>query len=177
MLTSAASFDPSTSRTWCTGWSSPWNWSTAIELPEAGSYRVFADFKRGGRNHTLASDLAVEGPFGSLALPEPANTARIGGGYEVTLQGGAPRAGRETKLAFTVTRSGKRVAVQDYLGAKGHLVALREGDLAYLHVHPEEDGLRFETEFPTPGNYRLFLQFVTDDGRLHTAAFTQEVGR
>lgn len=26
--------------------------------------------------------------------------------------------------------------LQPYLGAYGHLVALRQGDLAYLHVHP-----------------------------------------
>jgi hypothetical protein len=31
--------------------------------------------------------------------------------------------------------------------------------------------------FPTAGSYRLFLQFKTTDGRLHTAAFTQEVTR
>ena len=31
-------------------------------------------------------------------------------------------------------------------------------------------------EFPTAGSYRLFLQFKTD-GRVHTAAFTQEVSR
>ena len=30
--------------------------------------------------------------------------------------------------------------------------------------------------FPTAGRYRLFLQFQVD-GRVHTAAFTQEVGR
>ena len=69
------------------------------------------------------------------------------------------------------------VAVEPYLGARGHLVALREGDLAFLHVHPDADALRFGAQFPTAGNYRLFLQFKTDDGRLHTAAFTQEVSR
>ena len=64
---------------------------------------------------------------------------------------GASRAGTESELAFDVTRDGEPVAVEDYLGAKGHLVALREGDLAYLHVHPDEDRLRFMAEFPTPG--------------------------
>ena len=58
-------------------------------------------------------------------------------------------------------------------------MALREGDLAYLHVHPTEDGddaVSFMTEFPSAGRYRLFLQFK-HDGRVHTAAFTQEVAR
>ena len=151
-------------------------WVAPIEVDQAGSYRVFADFKRGGRNYTLASDVAVDGPFGAITLPDPGNFARIGGGFEVTMRGGTPRAGRETELGFDVTRGGKRVAVEDYLGAKGHLVALRQGDLAYLHVHPVENSLRFETKFPTPGNYRLFVQFKAD-GRVHTAAFTQRVVR
>ena len=57
-------------------------------------------------------------------------------------------------------------------------MALREGDLAYLHVHPEGHGeaVRFMTEFPSEGRYRLYLQFK-HEGRVHTAEFTQEVGR
>ena len=45
--------------------------------------------------------------------------------------------------------------LQPYLGADGHLVALREGDLAFLHVHPEEGAepgqIRFAAEFPSAG--------------------------
>ena len=36
-------------------------WSTPVTIDEAGSYRVFADFKRRGENRTLAADLAVDG--------------------------------------------------------------------------------------------------------------------
>jgi hypothetical protein len=77
-------------------------------------------------------------------------------------------------MAATATPT-EHVEVQDYLGAKGHLVALREGDLAYLHTHPSGDAIRFETEFPTPARYRLFLQFK-HDGKVHTAAFTRRAG-
>ena len=79
--------------------------------------------------------------------------------------------------AFEVTRGGEPVEVEDYLGAKGHLVALREGDLAYLHTHPaggEAEIASFETEFPTAARYRLFLQFK-HEGEVHTAAFTRRV--
>ena len=34
--------------------------------------------------------------------------------------------------------------------------------------------MTFETEFPSAGRYRLFLQFK-DAGRVHTASFTREV--
>ena len=45
-------------------------------------------------------------------------------------------------------------AVEPYLGARGHLVALRSSDLAYLHVHPTQTAARpgqvaFATRFPS----------------------------
>jgi hypothetical protein len=151
-------------------------WSVPLTLREPGAYRVFADFSVGGEPSTLAADLAVDGPVRSRPLPAPTASAEVDG-LRVRLTEGAARAGAEAELGFSVTRGGRPVALRDYLGAKGHLVALREGDLAFLHVHPDADRLRFAAAFPTPGAYRLFLQFETGEGRLHTAAFTQEVGR
>jgi len=151
-------------------------WSVPVTLPDAGSYRVFADFSVDEEPYTLADDLTVDGSVRSQALPAPARSVDVDG-LRVTLTEGATEAGAESELAFTVTRNGTPVAIQDYLGAKGHLVALRQGDLAFLHVHPDEDSLKFMATFPTAGSYRLFLQFKTGDGRLHTAAFTQEVSR
>ena len=89
--------------------------------------------------------------------------------------------GESSPLTLTVTRRGEPVTdLQPYLGAYGHLVALREGDLAYLHVHPEEpDGpaagpeIPFLAEVPSVGRYRLFLDF-RHDGVVRTAAFTLE---
>jgi len=151
-------------------------WSVPVTLPEAGSYRVFADFSVDEESYTLADDLTVDGPVRSRTLPTPVRSLDVDG-LRVTLTEGAAEAGAESELAFTVTRDGTPVAIQDYLGAKGHLVALRQGDLAFLHVHPDEHSLKFMATFPTAGSYRLFLQFKTGDGRLHTAAFTQEVTR
>ena len=148
-------------------------WSVAVTLPDAGSYRVFADFSVDGRPHTLADDLTVDGAVRSQELPAPADGVDVDG-LRVTQTKGASRAGAESELAFDVTRDGEPVAVEQYLGAKGHLVALRQGDLAFLHVHPDERSLKFMATFPTAGRYRLFLQFQTA-GRVHTAGFTQEV--
>ncbi len=153
-------------------------WRTPLRIREAGSYRVFADFKREGEARTLAADVAVDGPIEWQDLPAAADSARTPDGYEVRMEGGSG-AGREADLRFTVTRAGKPVPVEQYLGAGGHLVALREGDLAYLHVHPAghdegSDPVAFATQFPTAGRYRLFLQFK-HEGEVHTAAFTHEV--
>jgi hypothetical protein len=95
----------------------------------------------------------------------------------VQLQAADAHRGEEATLRFSVTRDGRPVQLQPYLGAGGHLVALREGDLAFLHVHPDEaDGnnVSFAATFPTAGRYRLFLQYQVD-GRVQTAEFTQEV--
>ena len=176
-------------------------WSTDLKVDEAGSYRVFADFKRRGENHTLAADVAVDGPLDSRPMAPVRTTADAGDGYRVSLAGQDSRAGEEAEMGFTVSRGGEEIAVDDYLGAKGHLVALREGDLAYLHVHPAEAGdgsegehgnmdeeaahsqaaagsepISFMTEFPSDGRYGLFLQFK-HEGKVRTAAFTREVAR
>ena len=148
-------------------------WSAPLRLPDAGSYRVFADFAHEGRLTTLAADVRVDGAADLKALPAPQPVATSDGGYDVRLAAGVARPGRESTLRFTVTRGGRPVAVQPYLGASGHLVALREGDLAFLHVHPVEHGA-FQATFPTVGRYRLFLQFRVAD-RVQTVAFTQEV--
>jgi hypothetical protein len=154
------------------------SWSVPLRFARPGVYRVFADFQaHGGGKTTLGTDVFVAGDFQPRALPAPASHVSVDG-LDVALKG-APRAGREGDLAFTVSRGGKPVAVQPYLGADGHLVALRAGDLAYLHVHPggkpgSGGPITFMTDYPSAGRYRLFLQF-RDNNKIHTAAFTQEV--
>ena len=135
-------------------------WTTPLRLPVNGSYRVFADFTTGGERRTLGVDLA--GFDGPTLAPEPRSR------YDVSL------AQRGERLAFTVRDGGNPVRVERYLGAGGHLVVLREGDLAYIHAHAEENELAFDVPFPGPGRYRLYLQFKVG-GSVHTAQLTRVV--
>ncbi len=149
-------------------------WSTPLRLGEPGAHRIYADFETGGESLTLGADLFAPGDFEPRQLPAPATVARVDG-YDVTLDE------EDDVASFTVRRDGERVTdIQPYLGARGHLVVLREGDLAYLHVHPEESeddsSIAFGAELPSAGRYRMFLQFRHDD-RIHTVAFTREVTR
>jgi hypothetical protein len=149
-------------------------WTTNVRLRDAGSYRLFADFSHDGEARTLATDLRVDGRADLEPLPAQRATAVSDGGYDVRLDAGDARPGEEAELRFTITKDGAPVQTEPYLGAGGHLVALREGDLAFLHVHPGGDGPTFAATFPTEGRYRLFLQFK-HEGRVQTVAFTQEV--
>ena len=121
-------------------------WATDVDLTP-GSWRVFADFvPAGGDGLTLGADLAVAGDVGP---PEqaPDDTVAEVDGYTVTVSGDLA-AGESADLTVEVLRDGEPVTdVQPYLGAYGHLVALREGDLAYLHVHPEDSGPGPEVPF------------------------------
>ncbi|GAA5057305.1 hypothetical protein [Streptomyces similanensis] len=162
-------------------------WSTPVDLPAAGPYRVFTDFTpaaEGATNLTLGADLAASGAYKAPVLPEPAATATTDG-YTVTLNGDL-RPGKASKLALSVSRDGRPVTdLEPYLGAYGHLVALRSGDLAYLHVHPNgepgdgttEPGpdVSFTATAPSDGTYRLFLDFQ-HNGTVRTAAFTVRTG-
>ncbi len=146
-------------------------WSTSLTLDDPGAYRVFADFVVDGDKHTVGTDLFVPGDFQPVPLPTAHSVADAGDGYEVELLGDVV-ASEGSTIEFIVRHGGQVVTdLPDYLGAKGHLVALRDGDLAYLHVHADEDQLMFEAEFPSAGSYRLFLQFEAG-GVVRTAAFT-----
>ena len=157
-------------------------WSIPLTVPFAGVYKAFASFQPTEEPMavpmTLAVDLMASGDFQPEPLPAPAASSSVDG-FGVDLDGQPSVGGSE--LTFTVTRSGTPVTdLQPYLGAYGHLVALRVGDLAYVHVHPEQtanDGdvtsgrISFHVPLPTASHYRLFLDFKVDKV-VHTAEFT-----
>jgi hypothetical protein len=160
-------------------------WRVPLAL-DPGAWRLFADFVPSdlGEKLTLGADLAVPGEYAPAPLPAESRTAEVDG-FTVVLTGGL-EPGRESELTLSVSRDGRPVTdLEPYLGAYGHLVVLRDGDLAYLHAHPleEPDGaaappgpdVRFATTAPSAGTYRLFLDFK-HDGAVRTAAFTVSAG-
>lgn len=153
-------------------------WSTDLDLTP-GAWRLLADFApAGGEGLTLGTDLLVGGRV-AVAPPAPGRRTAEVGDYTVALVGDLD-AGTAAEVTVTVSRAGRPVTDLDpYLGAFGHLVALREGDLAYLHVHPESGGpgpdVPFVAEVPSTGGYRLFFDFK-HDGVVRTASFVVAAG-
>jgi hypothetical protein len=136
---------------------------------------------------------AAPDPLPRPALPPPARPASapgpqaadrvalVEGGYRVRLDGelvpGAP-----SQVFATVTRSGAAVTdLEPHLGAFGHLVALRLGDLTLVRMRPDAPpsaptdrsgpGIAFTADVPSSGTYRLYLEF-RHAGAVHTATFT-----
>lgn len=157
-------------------------WSIAWEWDAAGSYRVFADFAPAVGDTagvTLSRTVDVAGDVEPVVATGETRRDQVDG-FEVSIEGSLV-AGAASQLALTVTKDGRPVAeLQPYLGAFGHLVALRDGDLAFLHVHAEGDApspgatagptIRFVATTPTAGRYLLFLDFQVD-GVVRTAEF------
>lgn len=154
------------------------SWAVGLTFREPGAYRAFADFEVDGRKTVVGSDVFVAGAMRPQPLPAPARTATVGG-YRVDLDSPALHAGEPATLAFSVTRGGVPVAaLQPYVGMRGHLVAIHDGDVSYSHVHPLADDapgrIAFETTFPAAGAYRVFLQFKVG-GHVVTAPYTVRV--
>ena len=146
-------------------------WAITLDLRMAGTWRAFADFvPTGGPGQlTLGVDLHVSGTFTVGTVPTAATPPdpRLAVSF-------IRRAGTVT---VTVVRDGVQIEPEPYLGARGHLVALRAGDLAYLHVHPQPgDGpaVRFMAMLPTAGRYALFFSYQVG-GVVHTAATSVDV--
>lgn len=156
-------------------------WSVPLTLAQSGVWRAYADFTVVADNGaqtavTLGADLVVPGDYQPRSLPGPATSTTVGR-FTVGYQG-TPQAGATVPLTFRVDGAGGAAPLERYLGAYGHLVALREGDLGYLHVHPEPelvDGqIKFWLTTPGPGRYRLYLDFQVGT-EVHTAEFTLTV--
>jgi hypothetical protein len=160
-------------------------WKVAVRPPGPGAYRLFAEFRPGGRaadapDVVLSRPLTVPGPAARVALPPPAATATAGP-YVVTL-GGYATSGGESLLTFDVSRDGAPVrTLSPYLGEMAHVSVFREGTAAFNHAHPlqaavEGGGPRLTTPllFPGAGTYRVFVQFVAD-GEVRTAGLTVPV--
>ena len=149
-----------------------------LTFPAPGPYRIFADFAPAGAQMdsmgmslgvTLSEDVSVGAP--AAYAPQPIGSeerAKSFDGYQVTLRtGGTPSSGAESSLAFDISRGGVPVTdLQEYLGALGHMVVLREGTLDFIHAHPIDSAsarqngtVSFMVSFPAAGKYKIFTQF------------------
>ncbi|MFC4065702.1 hypothetical protein [Actinoplanes subglobosus] len=153
-------------------------WGVDLAFAEPGVYRMFADFTAqvGGARvaTTLGTDLTVPGEYIPLTAPDPVRVVTTDD-FQVGYEGTPVTESTQPLLMSVADAAGKPVTLEPYLGAYGHLVMLRQGDLGYVHVHPETqlvDGrIKFWLAAPSPGTYRMFLDFQVA-GKVSTASWT-----
>ncbi|GAA4911020.1 hypothetical protein LX16_2630 [Stackebrandtia albiflava] len=154
-------------------------WTATPEWAASGPWRIITDFAVAEGDTTipitLGVDVSVPGEYRAADLPPAEDVVRVDG-FEVTMEF-APEVAVSSPLLLRVTRDGEPAELEPYLGAVGHLVVLRDGDLGFLHVHPDDgggDALRFWTTIPSQGDYRAHFDFKVD-GQVHTAGFTLSI--
>jgi len=141
--------------------------SFVVPLDQPGRWHIIVDSQPEGALSpvVLTTNVDDEVPVKEVALPAPHDTVEVDG-LTVTRDG----------LTFAVTTSDGSPAtgLESYLGQPAHLFAIRQGDLAYTHLHPVAAAppatFAFDGEL-APGTYRLFLEFGYHDD-VTTAAFT-----
>jgi hypothetical protein len=164
-----------------------------LTFPSTGPYRIFADFTASGAqkdadgmllNTVVYQDVNV-GSVNSYTA-QPLGTTeknKTFDDYDVTLSTNPASLSPGMNLVtFTVSQNGKPVTnLEDYLGALGHSVILKENTLDYIHTHALEDvsskqtgKIDFHVEFPSVGNYKVFTQFK-HNGKVITTDFVVTV--
>lgn len=166
-----------------------------LTFPADGEYRIFADFAAAGNmKNSMAMPLTTtpseDVPVGNLANYKPQSIGteeknKTFDGLQVKLNThGTPTSGAENMLTFNLSQNGKPVNdLEQYLGALGHTVVLREGNLDFIHAHPSEDvnakqtgNVDFRVDFPEAGKYKIFTQFQRN-GKVFTTDFVVTVAQ
>ena len=153
------------------------------KFPTAGKYTLFADYKPSGGNHVVDNlNVTVTGTVPAAKKYDADKlTGSAGDGFTVSLtpEGGKFLTNMAMHINGVVMLNGKEVDVttlEDYLGAKAHMVVVSLADKKYLHVHPSVEGGKFDlhTTFDKPGVYRGWIQFQSK-GKVYTSDFVMNV--
>jgi heavy metal-binding protein len=151
-----------------------------IVFPKYGMYRVLADFYPAGATPQLASD-TVFVPNGTPPPPiqlERDYSQKRGANLSVTFSTipEQPVAGNRTQVRLGIDGPHP---LQRYLGVWAHMLAVSADLVDMMHEHPFlADGgpqIEFETVFPRPGAYRVWIQLQSDD-TVNTVHFDVPVG-
>ncbi|TYP70777.1 hypothetical protein [Paenibacillus methanolicus] len=153
-------------------------------FPEAGEYKLIADYIPSGGGDTTKSDwLTVDGTPAAPAKIEPdQQLTRTVDGVEVALEAPHLMADMEVELNFAMKDAATKQPITDlqpYLGAVGHVVILSADAEHYLHVHPVDEKAKgpdatFMTTFPHSGVHKIWGQFQRG-GETFVVPFTVNV--
>lgn len=161
-----------------------------VTFPSDGPYRIFADFtpttsQMGADGQPLPVTLNEDITVGTLAnykaqpvVNSPLSKTFQNYQVQLTPNPSPVTAGRSTTLTFALNQNGRPVTnLEKYLGALGHSVVLREGDLEFLHTHALDENVTnqtgkvdFAVTFPTVAKYKVFSQFQ-HQGKILTTDF------
>lgn len=144
-------------------------WKTLANLPNPGTYYAYIDIAPvNGDPVVYRSNLIVQQET-TDTINYPGLTPdlfAITRGYKAQLALSQPVILQQSVLSYDVTLNGAAVQLQPYLGAFGHVVIFRHGNVdSFMHVHPLNSGdpkkgeAEFMATFLKGGRYTAFAEF------------------
>jgi hypothetical protein len=157
------------------------------DFPHPGNYTFFSDYKP-ARKAEQVSLLKVKVPGEAPNTPKiDFSTTRTFDNTQTNLKFSQPtlKAGQEVHVVFNLQDTATKQPIKDlqpYLGERGHLVIIKRTSpltrADYIHAHALKDTpdgeVHFITNFPKPGDYKLWGQF-NRNGKIVTADFLVNV--
>lgn len=143
------------------------SWQVDVLFKQPGIYKMYVDItSKQGTHITQYKEVAVTGAGTSNSPPqslEPKNEGSDRGSILTLSETSNLRSGDMAMIPFTFSREdGSAPIITPYLGAQAHFVITNVDGTLFLHVHPMKMGndWMIHTEFPEPGDYRVFVQFI-----------------
>ncbi len=153
-------------------------WQVDIAVDANTGYQTYIDVDSNEDGaETLRVPVSVGTPAAKSKISQRETTLSKDG---VSVKMNAPKgflSKHENEVTFTISQNGKTINPENYLGAKGHVVALGDDPNTFIHGHPSEDGdseAHFAFTFEKKGAYTLFAQFKVG-GVVRTYPFTVNV--
>lgn len=180
--------------------------TVVLTFPENGPYRIFPDFTPGDDNPqklpvTVYQDIDVgnSSKYYAQSVVPDSEQAKTHGDYKITTNFPKDtKKQQEITYSLSITKNGKPVTnLENYLGALGHSVILKEGTLDFIHTHAQDTTqqghgtvrqhggsqtntgnkgpkIEFAATFPESGVYKIFTQFQ-HEGEVQTAGYIVKV--
>ncbi len=156
--------------------------NATTQFPNGGDFTLYADYMPTGATHQLEKiPVHVDGKTIAQKTWTKESLVSKDKDFTMTLKSGSGKFYTKQTMHMDAplmlnNKPVKTSELDDFLGAKAHMVVIGVNDMSYLHVHPEEhDGvLDLHADFDKAGFYRGWIQFKYK-GELHTMSFALEV--
>lgn len=151
-------------------------------FPAGGNYLLFAGYKpTGAEDITDKLPVSVKGSLKNKVTFTKEKLVDTEGIFKVQLktESGKFSTGSTMHINAPILKDGKQLKADEldnYLGAKAHVVIISIKEKSYLHVHPEvENGvLDLHASFDKAGMYRAWVQFQYQ-GKMYVTDFVLTV--
>lgn len=156
-------------------------YTVETKFPSSGKFYLFADYKPYGSAQVVNKlEVNVPGESPSPIIYSKEKLTGNSGTYAITLDADQGKfTSGHLMIDGILKKDGKKIdpsTLEDYLGAKAHVVLVSVDDKEYIHAHPEVENGRYKlhASFPKQGTYRGWIQFKAES-TIHTVDFVIKV--